>query len=258
MRNQPLIGITACLIQGEASAFHRVQDKYVDAVETGAGGLPILVPALGGRLDADGLAARLDGLLLTGSPSNVDPAYYDGPAARPGNEADPLRDATTLPLARACIHAGVPLFAVCRGIQELNVALGGSLHQHVWELPGRMDHRSDKTKPYSERYAPVHEVRIEPGGLFARLFPGESALRVNSLHGQAIDRLAEGLRVEAVAPDGIIEAVSLPSAEGFVLAVQWHPEWRVQDYPVHLRLFEAFGEAARARAASRLKLEQAS
>ncbi|MCB1883960.1 MAG: gamma-glutamyl-gamma-aminobutyrate hydrolase family protein [Geminicoccaceae bacterium] len=257
MRNRPLIGVTCCLIQGEASTFHRVQDKYVDAVADGADGLPVLVPALGGRLDAAELAGRLDGLLLTGSPSNVDPARYGGPPPRPDDEADPARDATTLPLALACIDAGVPLFAVCRGIQELNVALGGSLHQHVQELPGKRDHRSDKTKPYAARYAPVHEARIEPGGAFARLFPGERGFMVNSLHGQGIDRVAPGLRVEAVAPDGIVEAVSLPDAKGFVLAVQWHPEWQVRDYPVHLRLFRAFGDAARARAASRQGQERA-
>lgn len=248
----PLVGITCCLRPSDHAFVHQVGDKYVDAVVEGAEAVPVLVPAIGERLDVDALLARIDGLLVTGSPSNVDPAHYGGPPPREGNLADPARDATTLPLIRRALASGVPLFAICRGIQELNVALGGTLHQHVHELPGRRDHRSDKTKSYEERYAPVHTVRLTPGGVLQRLLDGAETVEVNSLHAQGIDRLAPGLVVEAVAEDGTIEAVSVPDAPAFALGVQWHPEWRVRENPVSLRLFRAFAAAARQRAATRM------
>jgi putative glutamine amidotransferase len=234
------------------SSFHSVQDKYVDAAVLGAGAVPVLIPAIGDRLEVDALLDRLDGVLVTGSPSNVDPAHYGGPPPRPGNEADPARDATTLPLIRRAIARGVPLLAICRGMQELNVALGGTLHQHVHELPGRRDHRSDKTRPYAGRYEPVHPIALRPGGRLQAVMGGAASLVVNSLHAQGVDRLAPGLVVEALAEDGTIEAVSLPDGPGWLLGVQWHPEWRVQEHPDSLRLFTAFAAAARARAAGRV------
>lgn len=247
----PLVGITACLKAQADSSFHSVQDKYVDAVVLGAGAVPVLIPAIGDRLVIDLLLDRLDGVLLTGSPSNVDPAHYGGPPPRPGNEADPARDATTLPLIRRAIARAVPLLAICRGIQELNVALGGTLHQHVHELPGRQDHRSDKTKPYAGRYAPVHEIALTAGGRLQEVMGGAATIMVNSLHAQGIDRLAPGLVVEALAGDGTIEAVSLAGAPGWLLGVQWHPEWRVRESPDSMRLFGAFAAACRERAAAR-------
>lgn len=249
----PVIGVSACLKQGENAPFHSVLDRYVEAVQVGAGALPVILPALGtiGALDA--LLARLDGVLLTGSPSNVCPSHYGGPAPRPGNLSDPRRDATTLPLIRRAIERGVPLLAICRGIQELNVALGGSLHQHLHEVPGRADHRSDKSRPWAERYAPRQEVRVQPGGVLDRLLDGADVLLVNSLHAQGIDRLARGLRVEAVAPDGTIEAVSVVGAATFALGVQWHPEWNVARDPISRRLFAAFGAAAREQRAARAR-----
>jgi putative glutamine amidotransferase len=218
----PVVGVPACLVPRDGFAFHHVGDKYVDSVIDGAGGLPLLIPALGPRLEVDALLAELDGLLVTGSPSNVEPHHYGGPAARPDSPCDPARDATTLPLIRRALGLGVPLLAICRGLQELNVALGGTLHQEVHELAGRLDHRSDKSVPPAERYQ-------------------------DSLHAQAIDRLADGLAIEALAPDGTIEAVSVRNAPGFALAVQWHPEWRLLDNPTSRRLFAAFGAACRAR-----------
>jgi putative glutamine amidotransferase len=246
-----LIGVTSCLKSRDEFHFHSVGDKYVDAVVVGAAGLPVLIPALGERLDPDRLLDRLDGLLVTGSPSNVDPTHYGGPPPREGNEADPARDATTLPLIRKAVARGVPLLGICRGMQELNVALGGSLHQHVHEVVGRFDHRSDKTKPLAERYGLVHPVELTPGGRLQAIFGGASRIEVNSLHGQGIDRLAPGLLVEAVADDGTIEAVSVEAAPGFALAVQWHPEWQVLENPHSRRLFAAFGDAARAHAGRR-------
>lgn len=247
----PVIGVSACLKQGENAPFHSVMDRYVEAVRVGAGALPVILPALGTIEALDALLARLDGVLLTGSPSNVCPSHYGGPPPRPGNLADPRRDATTLPLIRRAIARGVPLFAICRGIQELNVALGGSLHQHLHEVPGRADHRSDKSRPWAERYAPRQEVRVQPGGVLERLLDGADLLLVNSLHAQGIDRLAPGLRVEALAPDGTIEAVSVIGAATFALGVQWHPEWNVAHDPISRRLFAAFGAAARERRAAR-------
>jgi putative glutamine amidotransferase len=252
----PVVGIPACLVVPDRFAFHQVGDKYVTAVLDGAGALPLLIPALGAQLDPDHLLSRLDGLLITGSPSNVAPQHYGGQAARPDSPGDPARDATTLPLIRRALGAAVPLFAICRGLQELNVALGGSLHQEVHALPGRLDHRSDKTVAQEERYAPAHTVRLSPGGALQALLGGAETIMVNSLHGQAIDRLAPGLAIEALAPDGTIEAVRVVGARGFVVAVQWHPEWRVQDNPVSRRLFAAFGAACRARAAARVQHER--
>ena len=247
----PLIGVTACLKARDEIHFHSVGEKYVDAVVAGAAALPVLIPAIGERLDPEDLLLRLDGLMVTGSPSNVDPAIYGGPPPREGNEADPARDATTLPLIRAALDEGVPVLCICRGLQELNVTLGGSLHQHVHELPGRFDHRSDKTKTLRERYGLAHAIRLTPGGALQALFDGAERIEVNSLHGQGIDRLAERLIVEAVADDGTIEAVSVRGAKGFALAVQWHPEWAVLENPWSRRLFAAFGAAARAHAAAK-------
>ncbi len=249
----PVIGVSACLKQGENAPFHSVLDRYVEAVRVGAGALPVILPALGTIEALDALLARLDGVLLTGSPSNVCPSHYGGPPPRAGNLADPRRDATTLPLIRRAIERGVPLFAICRGIQELNVALGGSLHQYLHEVPGRADHRSDKSRPWAERYAPRQEVRVQPGGVLDRLLDGADVLLVNSLHAQGIDRLAGGLRVEAVAPDGTIEAVSVVGAANFALGVQWHPEWNVARDAISRRLFAAFGAAARERGAARAR-----
>ncbi len=246
----PLIGVSACLKQGEHAPYHSVVDRYVEAVVRGTGGVPIIVPALGPLLDLDALLDRLDGVLLTGSPSNVCPSHYGG-KPQPDDLADPRRDATTLPLIRRAIARGVPLFAICRGLQELNVALGGTLHPRLHELPGRMDHRSDKSLPYAARYAPRHPVRLVPGGQLWSLLDGVETIVVNSLHAQGIDRLAPGLRVEALAEDGTIEAVSVPTASSFALGVQWHPEWGVLEDPVSRRLFAAFGAAARARARAR-------
>jgi putative glutamine amidotransferase len=254
MDNPPLIGVPACLMDDEGFGFHRVGDKYVTAVLDGVGGLPLLIPALGPRLERAALLARLDGLLITGARSNVEPHHYGAPPAPecgPADLTDPARDATVLPLIREAIAQAVPLFAICRGIQELNVALGGTLHGEVQALPGRIDHRSDKSVPPQERYRDAHAIALTPGGTLQALLDGAAEIRVNSLHGQAIDRLAPGLVVEAAAPDGTIEAVSVAGAPAFALAVQWHPEWRVLDNPVSRRMFAAFGAACRAHQAAR-------
>ncbi|AWK87902.1 peptidase C26 [Azospirillum thermophilum] len=250
-RRKPLIGVPACMRRLGEHPFHVAGDKYVRAVSDGADALPLLIPALGDGIDIADLIARLDGLLVTGSPSNVEPQLYGGPASAPGTLHDPARDATTLPLIRAALEAGVPLLGICRGFQELNVALGGTLHQRVQELPGHLDHREDPDSPVELQYAPAHAVRLTPGGLLSRLADGMAEVRVNSLHSQGIDRLAGGLAVEATAPDGLVEGVRVTGAPAFALAVQWHPEWRFRENPLSTALFRAFGDSARQRAAGR-------
>jgi putative glutamine amidotransferase len=245
----PLIGIPVDVRRLDDQPFHAVGEKYITAVADAAGGLPLLIPALGSRLDLPDLVGRLDGLLFTGSPSNVAVHHYGGQPDRPDSPQDPARDATTLPLLRAGLEAGLPIFCICRGFQELNVALGGTLLTHVHNEPERMDHRAPQGS-YDERYTPRHAVKLVPGGAFARIL-GATDIEVNSLHWQGVDRLADGLIVEGTAPDGTIEAVQVRNARGFALAVQWHPEYRVLENPSSIALFRAFGDAARAQIQAR-------
>jgi putative glutamine amidotransferase len=220
-------------------AVHQANDEDNDAIRGGAGAFPLLIPSTDRPLDPSEILAQVDGLLFTGAPSNVAPVQY-GQTARSGTELDERRDATSLPLLRAAIQSGKPLLAICRGFQELNVALGGSLHQHVHEIPGRLDHREPSGVPRDEEYAPAHTITIVPDGLLARL-SGQRDGKVNSLHHQGIDRLAPGLKAEAHAPDGQIEAVSMPGAAGFLLGVQWHPEWAFAEDALSLAIFQGFG-----------------
>jgi len=247
---RPLIGIPADRRMVGAHPFHMVGEKYARAVIDAAGAAPVLIPSLAEELRFGELLERLDGLLFTGSPSNVEPHRYDGPPSAPGTLHDPARDATTLPLIRAAVEAGVPVFGICRGFQEMNVAFGGTLHQKLHELPGHLDHRADETQPLEVQYGPAHDVTLEPGGVLRSLADGDR-IRVNSLHNQGIDRLGEPLAVEARAPDGVIEAFRVRAARSFALAVQWHPEWKVMTNPFSRALFAAFGQASRARAESK-------
>jgi putative glutamine amidotransferase len=247
----PLIGIPAGVKIQDGSAAHTVSEKYILAVVGGTGGLPMLIPALGERLDIADLIRRLDGLLLTGGLSNVEPHRYGGGPSRPDTPHDRARDSTVLPLIRAAIQEGVPVLAICRGMQELNVALGGTLHQHVHEIEGKADHRSDKSKPWHERYDHAHPVTLTPGGFLARAL-GTGETMVNSLHGQGIERLAPGLVVEATAPDGLVEAVRVEDA-AFAVGVQWHPEFPSLADPVSKALFDGFADACHGRAYARVR-----
>lgn len=241
---RPIVGILCCTRRENDHVMHTVIEKYVRAVAEGAGALPFLVPAAGSRIPAEEVVARLDGLLAPGARSNIAPHQYDGPPSLPDTPQDPARDETALPLMRAAVVADVPVLAICRGIQELNVALGGSLHQQLHTVPGRLDHRAPRGGTMDDRYGrAAHVVTLAPDGLFARL-AGAGEITVNSLHGQGIDRLAPGLVVEATAPDGQIEAVRLPTAR-FVVGVQWHPEYRFEDNPFSHALIAAFGAACR-------------
>ncbi|MCC6420006.1 MAG: gamma-glutamyl-gamma-aminobutyrate hydrolase family protein [Gemmataceae bacterium] len=210
----------------------------------------MMIPNLGEFFDPAGLLAGLDGLLMTGSVSNVHPRHYGLPASPEAEPHDESRDAVTLPLIRAAIEQGVPLLCICRGFQELNVVLGGTLHARVHEVPGRIDHRSPNTGDHDVDYAARHAVRLVPDGQLRRIL-GRDEIQVNSLHWQGIDRLAEGLAAEGTAPDGTIEAVAVKDARAFALGVQWHPEFKAMANPDSVRLFKAFGEAVRARREAR-------
>ena len=240
----PMVGVVSDRRMVGPHPFHMVGEKYLQAVWDGAEAYPVCLPSLGGDFDVLAILDRLDGVLLTGSPSNIEPHHYLGDPSEPGTWHDPERDLASLALIPAAIRVGMPVFAICRGFQEMNVAFGGTLHQKVHEVAGYHVHKENPDDPIEVQYGPSHEVQFEAGGLLARLTESEGA-RVNSLHAQGVDRLGEELVVDARADDGLIEAFTVRDAPGFNLSVQWHPEWRVRDNPVSLTLFRAFGKACR-------------
>jgi putative glutamine amidotransferase len=244
---RPLIGIPADRRVLGPQAYHLAGEKYVVAALDAAGAIPVIVPALGRELNYDGLLDSLHGLLFTGSPSNVEPHHYRGDPSAAGTLHDPHRDQTTLPLIPRAVEAGVPVFGICRGFQEMNVAFGGTLWQRLHEVPGLDDHREDKEDPFEQQYAEAHDVTLEPGGVLQRLAGGAERLQVNSLHSQGVRELGPGLTVEARAKDGVIEAFRVTAARSFALAVQWHPEWQVLKNKFSTALFAEFGDACRAR-----------
>jgi len=238
-----LVGIPACARVLNGHLQHATPARYAAALMGGSGAIPVMIPPIGEAALA--VLDRLDGLLLPGSPSNVHPSHYGAGSLTPEMH-DPERDGTSFPLIHAALRMDLPVLAICRGIQELNVALGGSLHQQVHDVPGRLDHRGGPgTKP--EQYRPKHDVALQ-GRLAA--IAGQGSIRVNSVHEQAVDRLASRLVVEATAPDGTVEGVRVEGA-AFALAVQWHPEWDYAADPHSVALFRAFGDACRARISQR-------
>ncbi len=246
----PVIGLPADRTFIEPHNFHCVGEKYLTAVLDTLDAVPLIIPALGRRLPLERVLSMLDGLLLTGAYSNIEPCRYGGDAAMAVEPADPQRDQTTLALIPLALQAGVPLLGICRGMQELNVALGGSLHPRVHKVAGLRDHREPDDAALERKYAPRHALRLTPDGQLAALVDSTEP-QVNSLHGQGIDRLAERLEIEARAPDGLIEAVRVRDVEQFALAVQWHPEWQTLDNPFYAAVFRRFGEACRQRAQRR-------
>ncbi|NOT14263.1 MAG: gamma-glutamyl-gamma-aminobutyrate hydrolase family protein, partial [Methylotenera sp.] len=203
-------------------------------------------PAVSDYLEIESLLDIADGILLTGSVSNLHPSHFGQAVLDPSLPLDPARDALTLKLIHSAIKKRVPLLAICRGFQEINVAFGGSLHQAVHQVAGFNDHREAKDADINAQYAPAHEVRLTQGGKLAKIVQANT-MQVNSIHGQGIDRLGAGLRAEAIAPDGLIEAISVNETQSFVLGVQWHPEWKVMENPQYLAIFEAFGAACKLR-----------
>lgn len=248
---KPLIGLPADRREMSPHILHTVSEKYATAVTDAADGIPFLIPPLGDRISVKDIVSRIDGLLVTGAYSNIEPHHYNGGEAYPGSLRDPDRDRTSMALIREALAQQVPILGICRGLQELNVVMGGSLHQKVHEQPGMNDHREDTSQPLDVQYGPAHKVYLEPGGLLESL-SGKSEEIVNSVHGQGVERLGRNLVVEARAPDGLIEAVRLDQAGTFCLAVQWHPEYRVLETPFYKAIFGAFAAACRAKAAARL------
>ncbi len=249
--SRPLIGIPTSVRVRNGIAVHSVHEDEITAAMDAAGGMPVLIPALGEALDTASVLARLDGVLIAGAISNIEPHHYGDVPRTSGSPIDPARDATALPLIRDALEAGVPLLAICRGLQELNVALGGSLHQEIHELDAMLDHRCAPDAPPAVMFQDAHEVSFAKGGVLAgiaRAAIGGDQATVNSLHGQGIDRLADGLVIEARAPDGIVEAVRVKDAPAFAIGIQWHPEWQATKDKLSAAIFRAFGDAARDRA----------
>ncbi len=241
---RPVVGVICETSQQGLHVYHQTGDKYLQALVRSANCAPLLIPALSGAIRPADYIDRLDGLLFTGGYSNIERQRYGEPSAPEGEHEDPARDALSLALIPAVLEAGLPLFGICRGFQELNVALGGTLHPRLQEVDGRFDHRENTDDPINVQYGPAHSISLAEGGLLHQIV-GEFEFMVNSVHGQGIATLAPGLRVEAEADDTTIEAVSVLDAPGFALAVQWHPEWRSWENPQSDKIFTAFGDAAR-------------
>lgn len=244
--SKPVVLVPSCNRVLGQHPFHIAGRKYIEAVRL-AGALPLIVPVAHAD-EIDELLALADGVLLTGSPSNVHPRHFGEDVHDTSLPLDTERDDWTLPMIPRVIERGIPLFAICRGFQEANVALGGTLHQAVHEVEGQHDHRGAGGAPDAPAelvYGLAHPVDVQPGGALAKILP-EPRIQVNSVHGQGVNRLAPGLRIEARAPDGLVEAFSVEHAKGFNLCVQWHPEWQAATNPISVRLLRAFGDACTA------------
>jgi len=252
----PRVAVTTDLKPISGHATYAVTQKYVDPLLPLSGVMPWLLPSMGASLPLEAVLADVDGLVFTGSPSNIEPHHYGQTLSNADSPADPARDATTLPLIRAAVARGIPVLGICRGFQEINVALGGTLLQEVHNTPGFDDHREDDALDVAGQYGPAHRVHAVPGGALAAIV-GVDAWEVNSLHGQGIHTLAPDLLAQAHAPDGLIEAYIYQPAHhathspepGFLLAVQWHPEWQAAQNPVSRAIYAAFGNACRQYAA---------
>ena len=250
---RPIIAIPADVRELDGTSWHAVQLQYVRAVVKAAGLMALIVPALEDGNDADAILDRVDGLLVSGSATNVHPSLYGKEAKDSDGPFDPARDATSLPLIRRAIDRAIPMLAICRGIQELNVALGGTLASEIQDQPGIWDHRKPQDADRDTMYSIRQSVFVKEGSCIARVIgPGE--VRVNSLHRQAIADAAPGLQVEALAEDGTIEAVSVIGAKTFAVGVQWHPEYWAETDSSSRKLFAAFGDAVRDYAASKEQL----
>jgi len=243
---RPVLGIVCCTRTVGVEPAQAVMNRYVTAAMSYADAAALLVPALPGLMTPAEIAPRLDGILLTGSPSNVAPERY-GQEDEAAGPFDPDRDAMTAGLIAAMIDLGKPVFGVCRGLQELNVAFGGALRRDTSDNPALLAHHAASDCHFDAMFDHVHHVTLTPGGVLARAF-GRDRLRVNSVHYQGVSRLGEGLTVEAVAPDGLIEAVSANVRGAPVVGVQWHPEWETDDNPDSQSFFRLLGRALRGEA----------
>ena len=243
--NKPLVGVISDAQVIEPHLFHTAGDKYLRALSQAADVIPVIIPALLSDQSIEQWLSRLDGLFLTGAYSMVDPAHYDEAKIESAYGYDDLRDQTSFAAIKAAKVLNLPLLGVCRGLQDINVAFGGSLYQAVQDNDGLNDHREDKTVTLAEQYADAHLINLVEQGRLQQIF-GRTQINVNSLHSQGINRVGDGLTIEATALDGLVEAVTIDSMD-FGVAVQWHPEWQVNKNPLQKQLFEAFGDACRAR-----------
>ncbi|MET4391551.1 putative glutamine amidotransferase [Bradyrhizobium sp. F1.4.3] len=253
---QPFVAVSADVRELYNYSWHAAPEQYLEAAISGAGVFPLVVPSFGDRLDLDQLLSAVDGVLITGSGSNVHPSLYGGDECEANGPFDSSRDSTALPLIRKAIEQQVPLLAICRGLQEMNVALGGTLVTEIQELPGMLDHRAPSSDRRDERFAIRQTLTVKSGSYLSTVL-GADKVNVNSVHRQAVGRLAPQLQVEAVAEDGTVEAVSVRNSRCFAIGVQWHPEYWVGSDEPSARIFRAFGDAVRARAARRVRLVRA-
>jgi putative glutamine amidotransferase len=251
---KPVIGIVCDVIKNGANGFHGAGEKYINAIAHGANAIPILIPAQPAGEDLESLSEffdtdffeQLDGIFFPGSPSNVEPHHYGNDASETPESHDPQRDGSSLPLIKLAIEKGIPLLAACRGMQELNVAMGGKLYQRLYEQEQFIEHREDKHAERNKQYQLAHEVSLTPNGILASIL-GNNTHQVNSLHGQGIKTLGNGLTVEAYAPDGLIEAISFINEKSFALGVQWHPEWHFKEDKLSTAIFKKFGDVIHQR-----------
>ncbi|MAV88686.1 MAG: hypothetical protein CMM67_10635 [Rhodospirillaceae bacterium] len=259
MRNDekfPVIGIPTSVLNLSDSNFkaHISGHKYITALLEYSKCIAFQIPSMGKNYNYSYLVDHFDGILLTGGRANIEPHYYGGEPFPDGELIDPERDSTVLELIPICIKLGVPLFGICRGLQEINVAMGGSLHYRIHKLPGKNDHRMPKGNNIDDQeiYALRHPITLTKNGFFHKL-SGKSELNVNSLHGQGIDRLGQDLAIEAISDDNIIEGIRIINHPNFGIAVQWHAEYQPgqEDHRLSRCLYEAFGHAARQRMLNR-------
>jgi putative glutamine amidotransferase len=253
----PVVGIIANSYLIESRIPVQVAgERNMRAIAEVAGALPLIFGISAGVTDVGALLGVVDGVLLTGARANVHPTHFGAEPHEAHEPYDQQRDALALALIKACVDEGVPIFGICRGLQEMGVAFGSTLHPEIRELPGRMNHRMPRLENGEMHPDPLvifadrHDVALTPGGAFARLLGCES-IRVNSLHGQGILEPGARVAVEGVAEDGTIEAIRIEAAQGFALGVQWHAEYDPQTNPINRKLFEAFGEAVQAHARGR-------
>tara|TARA_B100001559_G_scaffold304226_1_gene293486 strand:- start:156 stop:932 length:777 start_codon:yes stop_codon:yes gene_type:complete len=251
MRNKPIVGIISGTIFSENFFSQGVSEPNLNVLNTTSGCTPLIIPALGKNLDVKGVLNNLDGIYLPGGASNIHPENYNEKPNRINDFYDEKRDKTAIPLIKMAIKMGVPILSICRGFQELNVALGGTIHPYLHEISGKLDHRRDRTKSIEIQMRPTHSIKIKKNGLLHKISKKLSA-NVNSLHGQGINKLGKNLSVEAVADDSTIEAVSLKNGKGWLLGVQWHPEFTIEFDDLSKNLFIAYGTACKKRNVERL------
>jgi len=239
---RPVIGVIGCSKPLEGEVASTVKARYLDAVVTHADAIPLIVPSLIRASDVSAILGRLDAVLLTGSTSNIAPHHFGSDAGR--EPFDAQRDETSLALVHAAQSANIPLIGICRGLQEINVALGGTLTDHRDADEVSDTHHAPDDASLEEMFNHFHEVDVAPGSLLSEV-TGNQQINVNSVHYQTIARLGDGLRIEATAADNVIEAIS--SRDGHsIFAVQWHPEWRPETRPHDLAIWRHIGNLARA------------